>query len=106
MGVESWALLCRVCIVPVCFSDEHAERPSPYSCKRVRLLPNDPHKNGEHKNEDTHTQNVLETLQSVRVEELQNANIILQEYIKLIEEHIALKKELSTLKIYLGLVHK
>ena len=111
MGVESWALLCRVCIVPVYFSDEHAERPSPDSCKRVRFLPNDPHKNGEHKNgehknEDTHTQNVLETWQSVRVEELQNANIVLQEYIKLIEEHIALKKELSTLKNYLGLVHK
>lgn len=61
-------------------------------------------KNGENEKEDVHTQKKV--LESERVEELQNANVILQEYIKLIEEHIALKKELSTIKQYLGLEHK
>lgn len=100
-----WVMVCYcfVLFVPVYFSDDVAEQPTPDSYKRVGR---ETSKNGEHKNEDTHTQKVLETWQSVRVEELQNANVILQEYIKLIEEHIALRKEFLTLKNYLGLVDK
>ena len=76
------------CCVPVCFSEDTAERPTQDSCKTK--------KNGENRKEDVHTRK--DVLQSERVEELKNANVILQEYIKLIEEHMALKKELSTLK--------
>lgn len=95
----SW-VFCRGRL-PVCFSDDTAERPTQDSCRRMRCTTN---KNGENEKEDVHTQKKV--LESERVEELQNANVILQEYIKLIEEHIALKKELSTIKQYLGLEHK
>lgn len=83
-------MCCRVCIEPVCFSHDVVEQDS---CRRMRCAKN---KNGENRKEDVHTRK--DVLQSERVEELKNANVILQEYIKLIEEHIALKKELSALK--------
>jgi hypothetical protein len=83
----------RVCIVPVCFSHDVVEQDS---CRRRIEDSCKTNKNGENRKEDVHTRK--DVLQSERVEELKNANVILQEYIKLIEEHMALKKELSTLK--------
>ena len=92
--------------LPVCFSDDTVERPTQqHSCRRrIEDSCKTTNKNGENEKEDVHTQKKV--LERERVEELQNANVILQEYIKLIEEHIALKKELSTIKTYLSLVHE
>jgi hypothetical protein len=61
-----------VLFVPVSFSDDTYDPQTRDSCRLKTMI---------------------DTFQRERIEELENANMILQEYIKLIEEYVNLKKE-------------